>query len=204
MLAGLAQPLLEAFLLLGFGDVQEELDDGHAATGQQALEGVDVVVAALPHRARHQLFDADDQHVLVVRAVEEADHAQRRRMLVNAPQEVVVEFFGGRHFEGSYLDALRVDAAHDVANGAVLAAGVHRLQDDQQGVLVLGVEHFLKLAQARPVALQVFEGVLFGPVFSRVIGIIIRQADGLARLRVERLSLVTHRAMLPSPALALC
>jgi len=36
-----------------------------------------------------------------------------------------------------------------VADRAVLAAGVHRLQHDQEAVLALGVEQLLQLLQAR-------------------------------------------------------
>ena len=38
------------------------------------------------------------------------------------------------------LAALRVDAGHDVLDGAVFAGRVHRLEDHQQGQRVLGVE----------------------------------------------------------------
>ena len=81
--------LLEALALLVAIDRQEELDDGRAALGQRPLEGVDLVVALRPDPSRSEAVDADDEHVLVVRAVEDPDLALARRPLVDAPQEVV-------------------------------------------------------------------------------------------------------------------
>jgi hypothetical protein len=50
------------------------------------------------------------------------------------------EFERRRLLEAGDVDALRVDAAEHVPDRAVLAAGVHRLQDDEDRVFVLGVE----------------------------------------------------------------
>ena len=61
---------------------------------------------------------------------------------MHAPQVVVIHFDGGGHLEAGDAHALRVDAVEDGADDAVLAAGVHALQDDQQPAFVLG-EHAL-------------------------------------------------------------
>jgi hypothetical protein len=55
----------------------------------------------------------------------------------------VVEFLGRRHFEAANLDALGVDAAHDVLDGAVLASGIESLKYHQKRVRVLSGEAFL-------------------------------------------------------------
>ena len=49
--------------------------------------------------------------------------------------------------EAEDLATLRVDAGHDVLDGAVLAGGVHGLEDHQQRVAVLGVEPGLELGE---------------------------------------------------------
>ena len=59
------------------------------------------------------------------------------RRLERAPEEVVVELFVGRRLEGEDLAALRVDAGHDVLDGAVLAGGVHGLEDQQHGPAIV-------------------------------------------------------------------
>ena len=59
------------------------------AGGEDALEVVDAVVARLPLLLGDEVVDADDEHVLVVRAVEHADLPAARLGLVDAPQEVV-------------------------------------------------------------------------------------------------------------------
>jgi hypothetical protein len=45
------------------------------------------------------------------------------------------------------VDALRVDAAEDPTDGAVLAGGVHALKDQQQCAFVLGPQAGLEVPQ---------------------------------------------------------
>ena len=66
---------------------------------------------------------------------------------VDAPQVVVIAFLGRGRLEAEDLAALRVDAGHHVPDRAVLAGGVHRLEDQQQRVGVLRVELVLVLGE---------------------------------------------------------
>ena len=68
---------LEPLALLVLVDVQEELDDRRPLVRERLLERVDLVVALRPDLLGHEVVDADDQHVLVVRPVEDADLADR-------------------------------------------------------------------------------------------------------------------------------
>ena len=97
-------------------------------------------VAALPDVAWHQLVDAHDQHFLVVRAIEDADLALARHLLMDAPQEVVRGLLGGRHLEARDVAALRVERAHHLANRTVLARRVHTLEHEEQRVLAFSPE----------------------------------------------------------------
>jgi len=65
---------------------------------------------------------------------------------MDAPEEVVAGFEGGGHFEGRDIAALRIDAGEDVADGAILAGGVHALEDDEQGLGLAGVEDVLQIS----------------------------------------------------------
>src|SRR6266545_568590 len=111
------QPL--ALLLLG--DVQEELADDGAAVDQQPLEVVDLQVTLLPDLAGDELVDA--------------------------PEEVVVQLDLIGSFERGDLAALRIDAGEDLADGAVLAAGVHALEHHQEAVDAGGVELLLEVGE---------------------------------------------------------
>jgi len=73
---------------------------------------------------------------------------------VIAPEIVVVQFFNAGRFEGMDLATLRIDAGHDVLDGAVFTGGVHRLKDEQKGPAVLGVELFLHVAEADDTVLE--------------------------------------------------
>ena len=53
------------------------------------------------------------------------------------------QVLGAGLLEAEDLAALRVDAGHDVLDGAVLAGGVHRLKNQQQRVAVWSVEQSL-------------------------------------------------------------
>src|SRR5262249_10259623 len=72
-LLGVLDPLLEAFPLLLFRDVQEDLHHGCALVREHALEAVDLLVPALPYVLLGEAANADCDDVLVVRAVEDHD-----------------------------------------------------------------------------------------------------------------------------------
>ena len=92
--------------------------------------------------------DADDEHFLVVGAVEHADASALGQPDRGAPQEIVIELLGRRRLEREDLDALRVDAGKDMLDRAVLSRRVHGLEDQQHTPLVLGVEGLLKRRDA--------------------------------------------------------
>ena len=53
---------------------------------------------------------ADDQHLLVIGAVEDADAAALRQVARGAPEEIVLQFARARMLEAEHLAALRIDA----------------------------------------------------------------------------------------------
>ena len=108
-----------------------------------AFEAIDQRVAPLDHRRFRQVVYPGDEDVLVMRAIEDADLALLRQPFADPPQEAVPPFFRGRRLERGDPDALGVEAADDVGDRAVLAAGVHALQHQQHGVLRRGVAHLL-------------------------------------------------------------
>ena len=79
----------------------------------------------------------DDEHLLVMGAVEDADLAASGEAPRVAPEEVVVELLGRGHLEAVHRDALGVHAAHHVADRPVLAGRVERLQHHQHPPRVL-------------------------------------------------------------------
>ena len=109
-------------------------------------------------------MDANDQHLFVVGTVEDADSASLGRRQIGAPQEIVLEFGGAGLFEACDVAALRVDAAHDVANGAIFTGGVHALEDQQERVAVGAVEKLLLIAERGDVFLEKCAIFLFGLV----------------------------------------
>ena len=73
LLARRLEPRDEAFLLHLLGDVEEELDDLRPVAVEVALEGVDVLVARLPERARR----AGPAEAVAARATRDAPSARR-------------------------------------------------------------------------------------------------------------------------------
>jgi hypothetical protein len=98
--------------------------------------------------------NADDQHLLVVGPVEDADPAALRQVARGAPEEVVLQLGGAGVLEAEHLAALRIDPGHDVPDGAVLPRRVHRLKDQQDRMAVRGVVELLLGAQLLDVVLQ--------------------------------------------------
>ena len=195
MLRGIVQPLLEPASLLVPADVQEELHDDDAVLGQQLLEPVDLVVAARPHVLGHQLAHARDQHVLVVRSVEDGDVSSRRHGAVHAPQEIVVRLLRRGRLERRHAAALRIEAPHDVTNRSIFTRGVHPLEHDEQRAPVLGVHQVLQLVEARDTRLDLLDRRFFvEPV--RVAGIPIGEGDRLPR-RDDQLVAQLHLVRAP-------
>src|SRR5580765_1959372 len=125
--------------------MEEELDDDGAVPMQVMFEVDDRLETILPEPAvasvRGQALssqdfrmDADDQHLLVIRSVEDADPPPLGEERDLPPEEVVSEFGRARMLEAEDIHALRIHARHDVADRAVLSGCVHSLKDHEQRV----------------------------------------------------------------------
>ena len=66
------------------------------------------------------------------------------------------QLVGARLFEAKDLAALRIDPGHNVPNGAVLAAGIHPLKNQEQRIAVGSVVKVVQRAQFRNVLFQEF------------------------------------------------
>ena len=89
---------------------------------------------------------AHNQHVFVVGAIEDGDFAAFRHLRFDTPQKIVSQFFLGWLFEVGDVAAVGVHGADDVLDHAVFAAGVERLQADEQRTLSLREELLLQVA----------------------------------------------------------
>ena len=147
-----------------------------------SLEVVDLVVARRPLFLAQQLVDARNEDVLVVRAVEDADHPARRNLRVDAPEKIVTRLDVGRRLEARDGAALRIDRGEDFANRAVLAGGVAPLQNDEQRVARVGVEDALQLGDSLD--------LLFGRLADLVVGLL-EAVD--ARIGIARAGSIASR-----------
>ena len=102
----------------------------------------------------HLGVDANDEHLFVIGPVEDADAAALGKAQVGAPEKVVLELGGAGLLEAGNVAALRVDAAHHVADGAVFAGGVHALEDEQKRIAIGAVEQLLLIAERGDVLLE--------------------------------------------------
>jgi len=98
--------------------------------------------------------------------------------------------FGGRNLKRLHAATLRVHGAHDVLDSAVLAAGIHRLQTDQERPLVLRVHQILQAAQLLAVGYDFAPGGRL--VFMRGVemGIDVRKLDPMPGFDVEFLTVM--------------
>src|SRR5579862_8553204 len=79
---------------------------------------------------------ANDQHFLIVGAVENGDLPARRHADIRTPQKIVSQLLMGWRFERVHVYALRIDAAGDVLDETVLP-----LNDDEQCPVGLRIEN---------------------------------------------------------------
>ena len=84
-----------------------------------------------------------NEHLFVVTPVEDSDLAAIRHALQAAPQIIVIELVRRGRFEGIHLATLRIYAGHHMLDSAVLAGCIHRLKNDEDRPLILGIEGFL-------------------------------------------------------------
>lgn len=141
------EPLLQAFLLGIPINVQEKLDDRRALVGQHLLKIGNMAVALAPDALRLELVDPDGEHILIVAAVKDHDLAIARGALVHAPEVVVGDFTAGWLFEAGDVDALWIDPAEDVPDGAVFAAGIHALEDEEELFSAIDKKALLQIGQ---------------------------------------------------------
>src|SRR3954468_11089155 len=83
-----------------------------------------------------------------------------RQALLVAAEEVLIQLARGRDLEALDAYALRIDAAHDVADRAVLAGGVERLEHDHHAVRRLSGQALLKFCEERDAVVQQPDAVL--------------------------------------------
>src|SRR5215472_4316761 len=98
----------------------------------------------------------DHQHFFVIAAIENADVPTVWQTFHAAPKKIMIEIFSRRRFEGKHLATLRVDARHDMLNGAIFAGGVHGLKNQQHRPSVLRVKHVLQFRKRTDTELQPF------------------------------------------------
>ena len=127
--------------------MQIELENVGVVRHEVLLEVVDAVVASRPDLFRDEVMNADDQNILIMRAVEDHHFASCRRGLMRAPQKIVRQFFSGRLLERGYAAALRVHGAENVIDRTVFASGIDGLKTDEERVATLGVKQVLQVAQ---------------------------------------------------------
>src|SRR5579859_7386805 len=120
--------------------VEEEFHDSGAIGVEVPFQIVDGTIAVVPDgvlavgRVRESFTVQDvgmyahDQHLFVVRPVENADPPALRQVAGRAPEKVMLQFVGARMLVAEYLAALRIDPGHDVLDDAVFARGVHGLK----------------------------------------------------------------------------
>src|SRR5580704_2983346 len=135
--------------------MEEELDDASSVAVEVFLQIHDRTIPVVPDRlvvvwragnpfaAENFAVHADDQHLLVVRPIEDADPPALRQFPSGAPKKIVFQFGWAGMFEAEYLAALRVDPGHDVPDSAVLSRRIHGLKDQQDGIAIGRVEKLL-------------------------------------------------------------
>ena len=65
-----------------------------------------------------------------------------------APEVVVRQFASGGFFKAGYMDALWIYPTKYVADGAILAAGVHALEHEEQLLAAVDEETLLQIREA--------------------------------------------------------
>src|ERR1039457_2221468 len=142
VLVRLVNTFNKSFSLLSLRQVKKEFDDPGAVAIEVALQIHDGTIPLQPDgffiaqlfrkplAAENLRMHSNDQDLLVVGTIEDADPPAFRQMTVRAPKKIMLQFLDTRLFETENLAALRIDPGHDVPDGPVLAARVHSPVND--------------------------------------------------------------------------
>src|ERR1039457_1411674 len=172
VLVRMIDALEESLALFFLRKVEKYFDDPRSVAIQVALQVHDGAIALLPDGFRvAQLFrkplaeenlrmHPHNQHLFVIGTIEDADLPAFRKPAGGAPENIVFQLSGAGLFETENLAALRIDPAHDVPNGAVLAGGVHPLKDQEQRIAAGRVVKLLQGTQLLNVFSQEFSILL--------------------------------------------
>jgi hypothetical protein len=120
VLVRLINALEKSLSLFVLRQVEEELDDPGAVTVEMLLQVHDGTIPLLPDgllveqlfrkplAAENLRMHANDEHLLVIGTIEDADPPAFRQPAGRAPEKIVLQFFGARLFETENLAALRI------------------------------------------------------------------------------------------------
>jgi hypothetical protein len=141
VLVRLINALEEPLSLLLFRQVKEEFDDLGAVTVEMLFQVHDGTISLPPDgflvaqffrkplTAQNFRMHPNDEHFLVIGTIEDADLPAFGKPPCCAPEKIMFQLVGARLFETENLAASRIDPGHDVANGPVLAGGIHALKN---------------------------------------------------------------------------
>src|SRR5688572_1062157 len=140
ILLRIRQPIEQALTLLFRRYVQKELQNLRSGEIERSLEVVDLCVAGRPHLLRRKVPYADDEHVLVLRPIEDANMPFLGRCLMDTPEKIVTQLERSRLLERRHGATCRVARAEDLSNGAILAGRIAPLQHHEQRVSAIRVK----------------------------------------------------------------
>ena len=119
--------------------MEEKFEDVRAILEEVFFKIIDQLIRFLPDFLGNKVVHSHHKDVLVLGAIEDDNLAFLRRLLLDAPKEIMLRFLFRGRFESMDARALGVHRGEDVIDGSVLAGGIQRLQADQQGAFVLSV-----------------------------------------------------------------
>ena len=97
---------------------------------------------------------SDDEHLLIVRTIEDRDPTTLREIGGRSPEKVVLQFRCRRLLEAVDSTTLGIDAGHHMSDRAVLPRGVGRLKDQEYRVMIGRVVKLLHRAELGDVVFQ--------------------------------------------------
>jgi len=111
ILARIIDAGLKTLTLFFAADMQEKFQDDNAVRHQSFFKSVNLLKTFSPYMRRLQFHDTNDQHILIMRAVEKSNVAVGWNNFVDAPQKVMGQLLGGGRFEIGCLNSRRIGRA---------------------------------------------------------------------------------------------
>ena len=153
-----------------------------SASNESSFELIDLLIAFRPDLFGHKIVNANNEDILILRAIKNDDLSASGSLALDPPQKIVCEFFDRWLLETDSATTLRIHRGDNMPDDPVLAASVGSLKANQQGPFLFGIKLELQLVHPLPQQFNLGKRLCFILVLVGITRIEVLELQGTPRL----------------------